>query len=289
MQPKRLSVLGVGLLGGSLGLAAKAHLTGCRVVGYAHRPATLEQAMKLGVIDEGYEDPARAVQGADLIVLCTPVSLLPDILSRIAPALDAQAVVTDVGSTKATLVRSAERRHPNVRFVGSHPMAGSEKRGVQFAHADLFQRAVCITTPTNRTDPDALERVETFWRRVGMTVVRRTPEDHDRLICDASHLPHAVAAALVTLQQDDALELVGKGFLDATRIAGGDGGLWRDILLDNRQNLATSIDRLRGTLDELRAMLHPDKADALQAWLDRAADRRRAAQEFRERATVEPR
>jgi prephenate dehydrogenase len=284
-----LSILGVGLLGGSLGLAAKARLTGCRVVGYAHRPATLEQALTLGAVDEGYEDPVRAVQGADLVVLCTPVGLLPDLLSRIAPGLDDRAVVTDVGSTKATVVRSAERQHPGVRFVGSHPMAGSERRGVQFAQADLFERAVCITTPTDATDRGALEQVEAFWQRMGMRIKRLSPEDHDRLICDASHLPHAVAAALVTLQQDDALELVGKGFLDATRIAGGDGGLWRDILLDNRENVAASIDRLRETLDELRTMLHPDKADALRAWLDRAADRRRAAQEIRERTTAEQR
>jgi hypothetical protein len=172
----------------------------------------------------GYEDPARAVQGADFVVLCTPVGLLPDLLGRIAPALDAGAIVTDVGSTKATVVRSAERLHPGVRFVGSHPMAGSEKRGVEHARADLYRGAVCITTPTDRTDPAALEQTEAFWRRLEMRVRRVSPEDHDRLICDVSHLPHAVAAALVTLQRDDALDLAGKGFMDATRIAGGDGG-----------------------------------------------------------------
>lgn len=287
MQPARLSILGVGLLGGSLGLAAKARLTGCRVVGYAHRPGTLEQALERGAIDEGYDDPGRAVRGADLVILCTPVALLPDLLTRIAPSLRAGAVVTDVGSTKATVVRSAERRNPDVRFVGSHPMAGSEKRGVQFAEASLFERAVCITTPTPATDRDALEQVEAFWRRLGMRVKRLPPEDHDRLICDASHLPHAVAAALVTLQPDDALDLVGKGFLDATRIAGGDGGLWGDILIDNRENLAASLDRLRATLDELRAMLRPDRADDLRAWLDRAAARRRAAQHDRDRGAAE--
>ena len=283
MQPKRLSVLGVGLLGGSLGLAAKAELSGCRVIGYGHRAATLEQALKTGAIDEGYDDPARAVQGADLVVLCTPVGLLPDLLSRIAPALDARSVVTDVGSTKATVVRAAERQHPGMRFVGSHPMAGSEKRGVQFAQPDLFRQAVCITTPTEQTDRDALEQTESFWRRLGMRVRRLPPDVHDRLICDVSHLPHALAAALVTLQQDDALDLAGKGFLDATRIAGGDGGLWRDILLDNRENLAASIDRLRESLDALQSMLHPDRADDLRAWLDQAADRRRAVQESRDR------
>jgi prephenate dehydrogenase len=224
-----------------------------------------------GAIDEGYDDPARAVRDADLVVLCTPVGLLGRNLSEIAGSLSPQAVVTDVGSTKATVVRAAERDHPGIRFVGSHPMAGSEKRGVQHASAELYRNALCIVTPTDRTEPDALERVEGFWRRLGMRLKRLGPEEHDQLICDVSHLPHAVAAAVVSIQQPDALDLAGKGFMDATRIAGGDGGLWRDILIDNRQNLISSIGRLRGALDQLESLLNPDKAEALRAWLDAAA------------------
>jgi prephenate dehydrogenase len=287
MQPKRLSVLGVGLLGGSLGLAAKAYLTDCEVVGYAHRAATLKAALDMGAIDEGYEDLDQAVQGADLVVLCTPVGMLPEILNRAAPALLPGAVVTDVGSTKATIVRAAEQSGRSFKFVGSHPMAGSEKRGVEFGRADLFRNAVCITTPTERTDREALEQVEHFWRRLGMRMRRLTPEDHDRLVCDVSHLPHAVAAALLTAQQDEALDLVGRGFLDATRIAGGDGGLWRDILLDNRVNLTGSISRLKARLDELETLLDPDRSEELRAWLDRAADRRREVEHRRERPPID--
>jgi prephenate dehydrogenase len=281
MNPLRLSILGVGLLGGSLGLAAKKQLKGCRVIGYAHRPQTLRAALDTGAIDEGYDTPTAAVRGADLVVLCAPVGLLAPILSQIAPELGPEVVVTDVGSTKATVVRSAERQRPAVRFVGSHPMAGSEKRGVEFAQADLYANALCITTPTDQTDPDALRQVEAFWRSLGMRLRRLSPEDHDRLICDVSHLPHAVAAALVSLQEEDALSLAGKGFMDATRIAGGDGGLWRDILLDNRENLARSLGRLRGQLDALQALLVPDRADDLRAWLDQAAARRRDVQDRR--------
>ncbi|HEX8913502.1 MAG TPA: prephenate dehydrogenase [Humisphaera sp.] len=285
MQPQRLSILGVGLLGGSLGLAAKAQLTGCRVVGYAHRAETLRAALDRGAIDEGYGDVAKAVQGADLVVLCTPVGNLSEILTAIAPALGDRAIVTDVGSTKATVVRSAEREHPRLRFVGSHPMAGSEKRGVQHATADLYKGAVCITTPTEKTDPTALEQVEAFWRLLGMRIRRLNPEAHDARICDVSHLPHAVAAAMVTLQHEAALDLAGRGFMDATRIAGGDGGLWRDILQDNRLNLIDSIGRLRATLDELQSLLEPDRGEELKAWLDRAAARRRAMQAARDAAT----
>jgi prephenate dehydrogenase len=278
MQPRQLSILGIGLLGGSLGLAVKSLIKDCRVVGYAHRSETLHAALDLHAVDQAYDDLAKAVQGADLVVICTPVGMLAENLSQIAPTLSRDAIVTDVGSTKTTVVRSAERLHPAMRFVGSHPMAGSEKRGVQFAQADLFHGAVCITTPTEKTDREALEQVEAFWRLLGMRLKRLSPEEHDRLICDVSHLPHAVAAAMVSVQRDEALDLAGKGFLDATRIAGGDGGLWRDILLDNRENLIGSIDRLKGKLDELRVLLSPEKTDRLRAWLDQAATRRRDLQ-----------
>jgi prephenate dehydrogenase len=276
MHPTRLSILGVGLLGGSLGLAAKARINGCRVVGYAHRPSTLKTALERGAIDEGYDDAARAAAGADFIVLCTPVGMLTENLRQISQAASAGAIVTDVGSTKASVVAAAEKEHPAMRFVGSHPMAGSEKRGVEFATADLFENALCIVTPTERTNRDALEKTESFWKTLGMRIKRISPTDHDRLIGNVSHLPHALAATLVDLQEDAALELAGKGFLDSTRIAGGDGGLWRDILLDNRQNLKASLGLLRRKIDELEGMLDPAKSEELRAWLDHAAERRRS-------------
>lgn len=247
------------------------------VVGYGHRRSTLEAALGSGAIDEAYDDPAAAVRGADLIVLCTPVGVFDQILNAIGPELSAGALVTDVGSTKRQVVGAAERTlPPHVRFVGSHPMAGSEKRGVQFARGDLFQDALCITTPTDRTDPSALESVEAFWHRVGMRTARLSPEEHDRRLADVSHLPHAVAAALVAMQEEDSLPLAGKGFRDATRIAAGDGGLWRDILIDNRDNLAASLRRLRTDLDELLARLDAPDPDGLKQWLDAAGARRAA-------------
>ena len=275
MQPSRLSILGVGLLGGSIGLAAKAAAIPVRVVGYGHRAATLKRARESGAIDESASSCKEAVANADLIILCTPVGLFEKLLTEIAGGLKEGATVTDVGSTKRSVVEQAERLLPgSVHFVGSHPMAGSEKRGVEYARADLFQGARCILTPTEKTDPVALEQVDQFWRKLGMHTERMSPQEHDRRICDVSHLPHAVAAALVAMQGDDALPLAGKGFLDTTRIAGGDGALWRDILQDNRDNLADAIRRFRGTLDELLRLLEPDQRDALAKWLDQAAERR---------------
>lgn len=275
MATKCLTILGVGLLGGSIGLAAKSAINGIKIVGYGHRASTLEQARRLGAIDTPKSTAAEAVRGADVVFLCTPVGLFGDLLSEIAPALREGAIVTDVGSTKRSVVALAEKILPvHARFVGSHPMAGSEKRGVQYASADLFQGAPCITTPTARTDPAALNQVEEFWAALGMQVTRLSPEEHDRRLADISHLPHAVAAALVKTQDFASFPLAGQGFRDATRIAAGDAGLWRDILVDNRDNLRDSLRRFRQHLDELLATLDSADADAVKTWLEDAATRR---------------
>jgi prephenate dehydrogenase len=154
-------------------------------------------------------------------------------------------------------------------------MAGSEQRGVEFADADLFRDAVCITTPTDGTDGQALNRVESFWRLLGMHLVRLSPDEHDRRLADVSHLPHALAAALMTVQEDQSLPLAGNGFRDSTRIAGGDGGLWRDIFIDNRDNLRDSLRRVRAQLDRLETHLDAADAEGVKAWLEAAASRRR--------------
>ena len=275
MAPKRLSMLGVGLLGGSIGLAVKRAVTGCKVIGYGHRAETLDEALKTGAIDEASQSVEQAVAGADLVILCTPVGIFEQILTAIASALAPGAIVTDVGSTKRSVVAAAERLVPaRTTFVGSHPMAGSEKRGVRFATADLFQGAVCITTPTASTPSGALARVERFWESLGMHLVRLSPAEHDRRLADVSHLPHALAAALVSVQDGGSLPLAGKGFLDATRIAAGDPGLWRDIFLDNRDNLRDSLRRFRARLDALESSLGAGDAEAIKTWLDAAANRR---------------
>ena len=231
----------------------------------------------MNAIDRPAPTAADAVKGADLVVLCTPVGLFPTILREISPALAPGALVTDVGSTKRSIVSAAEQLlPPGVHFVGSHPMAGSEKRGVQHATADLFEQAVCITTPTARTAPDALGRIEAFWGTLGMEVHRLTPEEHDRRVADVSHLPHALAAALVAMQDDASMRLAGKGFMDVTRIAAGDGGLWRDILIDNRDNLRDSVQRLQQHLAAFLHRLNAADADGVKQWLDTAAARRQA-------------
>src|SRR5436190_17870561 len=194
MKLERLSIVGVGLLGGSIGLAVRSTVNDCEIIGYGHRPATLERAVQIGAIDRGTGVLAEAVDGADLVILCTPVGLMREMLSGLAGCLKPGAVVADVGSTKASIVRAADEILPRgVAFIGSHPMAGSEKRGVEFARADLFQNALCILTPDERTDAKAVSNVEAFWELLGMRTCRMDPAAHDAALAEVSHLPHALA------------------------------------------------------------------------------------------------
>jgi prephenate dehydrogenase len=275
MGPERLAILGVGLLGGSIGLAVKNRLRSCKVIGYAHRPETLQASLQMGAIDIGFDHPARAVEGADLVILCTPVLMIAPLMTEISSSLAAGLVVTDVGSTKGSIVRDAATIMPaHASFVGSHPMAGSEKRGVQFARADLFENALCIVTPDDASKPTAVDRVSSFWELLGMRVTHMTPAAHDSAVSDVSHLPHLLAAALISMQDESSPNVAGRGFLDMTRIAAGDGGLWRDILLDNRQRVLESIQRFRKQLGAVEQLLIDGDSDGIKRWLEDAAARR---------------
>ncbi len=252
-------------------MAVRQFAKGCHIVGYGHRQETLDTAISRGIIDEGTTDPAVAVRNADLVVLATPVGTFGELIRVIGPALSSDAIVTDVGSTKRSVVMAAAGLQRPGQFVGSHPMAGSEKRGVEFADANLYERALCILTPTADTDPAAADRIESLWRTVGMRTTRMTPAEHDARVAIASHLPHALAAALMLIQDEQSLAVAGKGLADTTRIAAGDAGLWRDIFMDNRDNLRTSLDALRVQLDALSKHLASDDATAVQQWLARGA------------------
>jgi len=267
--------MGVGLLGGSIGLALRNASPKTHIVGYGHRLESLKKASEINAIDAIETDAKKSVAGSDLVILCTPVGTFADLLAQIAPNLARGVIVTDVGSTKRSIVRMAEATLPaTAKFIASHPLAGSEKRGVEFSRADLFADQLCILTPTKKTDAAALKRIESFWRSLGMRIASLTPEDHDRLLADVSHLPHLLAAALIAMQDDKGLDLCGKGFLDATRIAGGDGGLWRDIFIDNADNLKAAVGRLKKQLDTVEKMLDHKSVEALRVWLDVAAHRR---------------
>jgi len=275
LSVNKITVVGVGLLGGSVGLGVKAVDEDARVVGVGRRQSSLDRALSAGAIDEATLDVAAGVAGADMVVLATPLGVYEDHLLAMKPALSPAAVVTDVGSTKSLVVRIAEgvlgRGGP---FVGSHPMAGCERKGVEFARADLFEGATCILTPTRHTPPAVAAKVERFWRRLGGVTVRMTAAAHDRAVARVSHLPHVLAAIIVAAQARRHLDLAGNGFLDTTRIASGDPGMWREILLTNRRAVLDAIDAADEHLMRLRDLLEAGEGRALERYLARAKARR---------------
>jgi cyclohexadieny/prephenate dehydrogenase len=259
-----LAIVGVGLIGGSIGLGAKARSVSRRVVGIGRNPETLAKAQAFGAIDEFTTELASGVRSANVVVFCSPVDQIARQAREAAMYAMAGALFTDAGSTKANIVRDLERSLPaHLRFVGAHPLAGSEKQGAENARADLFDGRVCVLTPTQRTDPAAVERATQFWQALGCVVKRLTPEEHDLALATTSHLPHFIAALLAKQLPNKWRDFTATGFRDTTRIAAGDPGLWTAIGRENALALSHAVDQFRNALDELReAVLNPD-SDAL--------------------------
>jgi prephenate dehydrogenase len=265
-----LTIVGVGLIGGSVGLAAKARVATCQVVGVGRHPETLARAQALGVIDEWTTDVAAGVRSADIVVFCSPVDQIARQALAAAPYAKPGALFTDAGSTKANIVRDLEAKLPDhLRFVGAHPLAGSEKQGAEHARADLFDSRVCVLTPTARTDAAALERTTLFWQALGCVVKRLTPEEHDLALATTSHLPHFVAALLAGSLPARWREFTATGFRDTTRIACGDPALWSAIAGENALALAHALEQFAGRLDELRkTVLNQDSEELTRILTD---------------------
>jgi len=271
---RHVTIIGVGLLGGSAGLAIKAWRPSVKIAGVGRRRASLEAALEAGTIDTAHLDPAEAVAKTDLVILATPVGAFEKHLRAIAGRLKRTAFVTDVGSTKAVVVRAAERAlGKGGPFIGSHPMAGSEHKGVAYARADLFAGATCIVTPTRHTPAGLTERVEAFWRNVGMHTVRMSPAAHDQAAARVSHLPHLLAGLMMMLPARGDLQVAATGFRDATRLAGGDPEMWRDVLITNRAAILRAMDAFDESLLHLRDLLLRADAPGIERFL--AAARRR--------------
>ena len=271
----QVTIIGTGLIGGSLGLALKQRRLAKRVVGVGHRQSTLDDVLFRGAADEVTLDACEGVRGSDLVVLGTAVGLFEETAERIGGNLEPGAVVIDVGSTKARVVRTLEPLMPKGRtFVGCHPIAGSEKRGIAYARPDLFEGATCVVTPTDRTPADVLVRVVSTWQDLGMMVRQMAPEVHDRLLAEVSHLPHVVASVLVRAISQEAKPLVGPGWADTTRVASGDAVLWRDILLSNADEIAAAIGRFQDTLADLCDAVSQRDSDRIESLLAEAKDRR---------------
>ncbi|MBN1436509.1 MAG: prephenate dehydrogenase [Sedimentisphaerales bacterium] len=267
-------ILGLGLLGGSLGMAVNRVWPNVRRLGYSHRAVTRQRALEAGTVDEVFEDLTKAVANADMVVLASPIGTFANIMQEMADHLRPGCIVTDVGSTKVLVTRWAKQYLKGAEFLGSHPMAGSEQRGVDFARADLFEDAACIITPTAKTQQSTCELLDEFWTALGMRVSRMSPAVHDKTLARISHLPHVLAAALVNMSDAEELLLCGKGFLDTTRIASGPAGVWHDILMTNADNTDRAIGKLIDELQRVRVVLQNDDGKKLTGMLERARVKR---------------
>jgi len=278
---QKITLAGVGLLGGSLGLAIRQRGLAARVDGLVRRGASVAECEKLGVVDHATRDPQQAARNADLIVLCTPISQMREVLSPMLPALKPNAIVTDVGSVKGSVVQELEPMVARAggQFVGSHPMAGAEKMGPGAARADLFVNAVCVVTSTPRNAPEAVQRVEGFWKALGANPLRLAPDLHDDLVSRSSHLPHVVAAGLVNCilsptHPKEQEMLCANGFRDTTRIASGSPGMWRDIALTNRGYLARALGVFIEDLQEFKLAIENGDSKVIEEFFERARQRR---------------
>lgn len=269
------------MLGGSLGLALRQRRLADSVAGYVRRTASVKACAKADAVDLATTDLREAVTGADLVILCTPIAQMGPLTEQLCPWLRAGAIVTDVGSVKKSVVRTVSPlvARAGAHFIGSHPMAGSEKTGVGAARADLFINTVCVVTPQPESNHSAVRKVIELWNSVGSRVVRLSPEAHDEMVSRSSHLPHVIAAQLANLVLSPANDkllasLCANGFRDTTRIASGSPEMWRDIALANRQNLLGAIGSFeRGLASFKRALKKEDQA-SISRFFEQAKERR---------------
>ena len=260
-----LIIVGVGLLGASIGLAAKKRGVAGTVIGIGRRRETLDIALQRGAVDVvSTELDVLAKIDDGLAIICTPVRVIVGDVERIA-AINGNLLLSDVGSTKANICYELERR--GLRFVGGHPIAGSEKSGPEFGNADLFQNRLTVLTPTASNRSEDVERLQLFWESLGSRVLALEPERHDEILAKTSHLPHAVAAVLASLLTDAERPFCGSGFADTTRIAAGPSSVWTDIFFENRLQLLAVLEEFGDRLESLKTALRNTDADAVALFL----------------------
>lgn len=278
----KVTIIGVGLIGGSLARVLKAQKLAGEIRGAGRSRGALEQALRLGLIDRMDQTAPDAVKGADLVVLASPVGSFEQIVRDIAPNMKKGAILTDVGSVKGELVRKIENTIPaGVSYVPAHPVAGKETSGVAESSETLFQGARCILTPTPRTDPGALDAVKSLWTAAGATISLMDPDLHDHVFAAVSHLPHVAAYAMVCSVADlhagaeNYISYTGGGFRDFTRIAASSPELWRDICLMNRKNIAEMIERYQFALNKLKRAIRRGDGEKIEKIFRSASDLRR--------------
>jgi prephenate dehydrogenase len=271
-----VAIIGVGLIGGSFGMALRKRGLAKRVVGIGRNPERLQRAVDLGAVDE-YSTDLEAAAEADFIYVSTPVGMELDFIRQVIPLAKPDCVITDAGSTKAEICRGVDALlRDGISFVGAHPMAGSEATGVEAANPDLFVNATYVLTPTEQTDSHALSLVKDLAEGVGARVIVMDPEAHDRCAAVISHLPHLIAAALVALTREHSqtdpqvFDLIAGSFRDMTRVAGSSPVLWRDICLTNPESIRAAADSFHRLLEEAVGLVESRDGKACEDWFESA-------------------
>jgi prephenate dehydrogenase len=279
----RIAILGLGLMGGSLGLALKARAFRGTVCGFARRPESRALALRMKAADEVFDRPGEAVRDADFVVFCVPILSIAELAMACRGSLKPGAVLTDVGSTKTDLVTKITDllKGCSTPYVGSHPIAGSEQQGLEAARPDLYEGAVVVVTSAQGQDARAVAQVQDFWKGLGAVVRTMSPEEHDRVMARTSHLPHLVSAVLaLTVGRDGDLDALGRfcgpGFRDTTRIAGGSPSVWHDIIASNRRSVAAELRAFESALKQLADTIDRSDSEALRVFLEEGRTRRRA-------------
>ena len=281
-QVDRLAIVGVGLIGGSVGRALRDASAVTKVVGYGRNPAHLSRAVELGLVDQWSTVLSEAVAGADVVLVATPVGAMPGLFQQLADVVSPTCIVTDAGSVKKTVVDAARASFGDsiARFVPGHPIAGLEKSGVEAAAGDLFRGHKVILTPTPDTDPRAVAQIESLWRTTGAQLMDMSPERHDRLLALTSHLPHMLAYALVNLLADqvqdegECFDLAAGGFYDISRVASSDPVMWRDICLHNADEVLARIGEYQDMMARLAALVKVKDAEGLEQMFRKARSAR---------------
>lgn len=273
---KRVAILGLGLMGGSLALAIKRHRPDLRVSGYGRSAKARRDAIKRNAVDFITSDPAAAVQHADLVVVCTPVLTIADVVAAAKPGLKAGCIVTDVGSTKVDVMAALSRTLVGTKahVIGSHPIAGSEETGMDAARTDLYEGALTIVCPATHAGNVAITAVETFWASLNTRVLRMSATKHDAMLAHTSHLPHLVATLLVRAvlggKEEDRGRFCGPGFRDSTRIAAGSEAMWSDIVRTNRRHILAALKGFRNECEELEKLIRSGADAALLDYLQKS-------------------
>lgn len=272
---KRIAIIGVGLIGGSIGLAVRKNRLASKVIGIGRRKVSIDKAIRKSAIDFGTLNLKQGIKGADLIIIATPADKVELKIEEVSKYAETGAIVIDVNSTKQRVVGIAQRYLPkDIFFVGTHPIAGSEQTGVFSSNAELFNGSICIITPTPRTNKEAFEKIKRFWGDIGARVKIMSPKLHDNIVADISHLPHILAYTLCSAVSQKDIKMAGTGFKDVTRIAKSSPHMWEEIFIQNQKSLLRSVAVFQKNLNAFKSDIINKKRASLRKRMILAKRRR---------------